>query len=599
AGIAKSQLQEAVTRAFTELDTFQAEVQAQGEAALRYIEEHDTMGIVLAGHPYHIDPEVHHGIPDYMASLGIAVLTEDSVAHLAEPAPLRVVDQWTFHSRLYRAAALVAQHPRLSLVHLVSFGCGLSALTAEQMEEILAASGQMYTQIKIDEGHNIGPARIRIRSLLASMHYRQHMPAKINPFVAPLPPPFTVEMRATHTIIIGHVAPFHSRLMEVTFRACGYKTATLPPIERADVEEGLRLVNNDACYPAILTVGQLVRVARSGAFDSTKVALAVYQSGGGCRATNYYALLRKALVDCGLAHVPIISFNLQNKSNNPGFTVDWPMIKRSFMGCCMADLLSRLYRRVKPYEAEPGSAAALSEYWLRQCEAILPQARRAPYARLAHNMVAAFEALPLQNIPRKPCVAIVGEILVKYHAFANNRLAEIIEAEGGEVLLPDILDFFLYCLYDDVFRHQHLAGPWQAAVKSRVFRKVVEWYRAPMVTALKRSQRFTQPTPFNEMLHIARSIVSLGHQAGEGWLLTAEMLKYLEHGVGNILCVQPFGCLPNHITGKGMFREIKRRYPQANLVAIDYDQGTSETNQINRIKLMMNMAKEHRKGQHA
>lgn len=593
-GISKACLHEAVRLGFTELDAFQAELHAKGEEALSYMQAHDSMGIVLAGHPYHIDPEVHHGIPDYMASLGIAVLTEDSVAHLARPVPLRVVDQWTFHARLYRAAALVAQHPGLSLVHLVSFGCGLSALTAEQMEEILAASGHMYTQIKIDEGHNIGPARIRIRSLLASMHYRRQRPAVPVPLSAPLPPPFTKEMRATHTIIIGHVAPFHSRLMEATFRACGYITATLPPVESADVEEGLRLVNNDACYPAILTVGQLVRVARSGAFDPNKIALAVYQSGGGCRATNYYALLRKALVDCGLSQVPIISFNLQNKQNNSGFSVTWPMIKRSFMACCMADLLSRLYRRVKPYEVNPGASRALADHWLRRCEQILIHAKRQSYTQALHAMVADFENLPLRPIPRKPRVAIVGEILVKYHAFANNRLAQIIEDEGGEVLLPDILDFFLYCLHDDVFRHQHLAGPWQAALKSRVFRHVVEWYRAPLVAALQGSSRFTPPTPFNDMIRIAGNVVSLGHQAGEGWLLTAEMLKYLENDVENILCVQPFGCLPNHITGKGMFREIKRRYPSANLVAIDYDQGTSETNQVNRIKLMMNMAKEEK-----
>lgn len=585
------ELRAAVTAAFAELDAFHRDIQAKGEETLRYMQAHKVMGIVVAGHPYHIDPEVHHGIPDYMASLGIAVLTEDSVAHLAAPSPLRVVDQWTFHARLYRAAALVAQEPNLSLVHLVSFGCGLSALTAEQMEEILTTSGKLYTQIKIDEGHNIGPARIRIRSLLASMHYRQHMPAMPAPSFAPHPPPFTEAMRHTHTILIGHVAPFHSRLMEATFRACGYNTATLPPIDRADVEEGLRLVNNDACYPAIITVGQLVHTVRCGSFDPNRVAVAVYQSGGGCRATNYYALLRKALVDCGLPHVPIISFNLQQKDNNSGFQVDWPLVKRSFMACCMADLLSRLYRRVRPYEVVQGSAAALVDRFLAQCEDCLPKARRATYNQLLREMVKAFETLPLRDVPPKPKVAIVGEILVKYHTFANNHLADIIEAEGGEVLLPDILDFFLYCLHDDVFRHQHLAGRWQEALKSRIFGKVVEWYRAPVAAALKGSKRFSLPTPFGEMLRIAGTGISLGHQAGEGWLLTAEMLKYLDQGVENIICVQPFGCLPNHITGKGMFREIKRRYPNANLIAIDYDQGTSETNQINRIKLMMNMAK--------
>lgn len=591
AGIPTQELQEALAAGFAELDIFHAQLRSKGEEALAYLEAHDAMGIVLAGHPYHIDPEVHHGIPDYMTSLGIAVLTEDSIAHLGKPGNLRVVDQWTFHARLYRAAAVVAQSSRLSLVHLVSFGCGLSALTAEQIEEILAAKGHLYTQIKIDEGHNIGPARIRIRSLLASMHYRKNMPAQVQTLLDPLPPPFTEAMRSTHTLLVGHVAPFHSPLIEAAFRACGYNVATLPPMEKADVEEGLRLVNNDACYPAILTVGHLVQSVRKGGFDPHKVALTVYQSGGGCRATNYFALLRKALADCGLGFVPIISFNFQQIQVNPGFKINWSMIKRSFMACCLGDLLSRLLRRVQPYEREAGAASALAQAYLERCEKVLQKAARRDYVLVIQDMVRDFSALPLHDIAPKPRVAIVGEILVKYHAFANNRLAEIIEAEGGEVLLPDILDFFLYCLHDDVFRHQQLAGPWKAALKSRISRKIVEWIRLPLVEALKNAPRFSPPVPFDAILRTARSFVSLGHQAGEGWLLTAEMVKYLEMGVENIICVQPFGCLPNHITGKGMFREIKRRFPHANIVAIDYDQGTSETNQINRIKLMMDMAR--------
>ena len=593
-GIHRRELQQAVDAGFAEQDAFHADVRARGEEVLSRLAVKGDMGIVLAAHPYHVDPEVHHGISGYINGLGLAVLTEDSVAHLAPSTQLRVVNQWTYHARLYRAAALAARHPHLALVHLVSFGCGLSALTAEQMEEILMENGSLYTQIKIDEGHNIGPARIRIRSLLASMRYRRQAVAQ-QPVVPQTSPQFTEAMRETHTILIGMVAPIHSRLMERACHACGYTTAFLPEVTREAVEEGLRLVNNDACYPAIVTVGQLMHALRSGRHDPEKVALLIYQTGGGCRATNYLALLRKALVDCEMGQVPLISFNLMGKDVSPGFRIDWALLKRCFMGCCLGDLLARLVHRVEPYEAEPGAAKALTEVWLQACEKALREGTRKAGAACMKGMVRAFDAMPLRSGvdagSRRPRVAIVGEILVKYHVFANNRLAETIMAEGGEVVLPDILDFFLYCLHDDIYRHKQLAGTWSSAMKSQIFRRVVEWFRAPMLDALRGSRRFDMPVSFDDMLRMAEGWISLGQQAGEGWLLTAEIIKYLESGVENIICVQPFGCLPNHVTGKGMFREIKRRYPDANLVAIDYDQGTSETNQINRIKLMMDLAR--------
>lgn len=595
-GISRRELKRAVDAAFAAQEAYVNELRAQGEAALRAVHESGGMGIILAAHPYHIDPEVHHGIPDYIHALGLAVLTEDSVAHLAPAKDLRVVNQWTFHARLYRAAALAAQRQDVALVHLVSFGCGLSALTAEQMEEILSTSGRLYTQIKIDEGQNIGPARIRIRSLLASLRHRQEQAILTRERVRQEPPVFTEAMRETHTILVGMVAPFHSRLMERACHASGYKTAFLPDVGREAVEVGLRYVNNDACYPAIVTVGQLLHAVRSGQYAADKVALLMYQTGGGCRATNYMALLRKALADAGLGHIPLISFNLLGKEQSPGFRIDWALLKRCFMSCCLADLLSRLVQRVTPYETVKGSASKLSEHWLEQAAEALRGGSRAAYAHCMRDMVRDFEALSLRVEQRRPRVAIVGEILVKYHEFANNRLAETIVAEGGEVVLPDILDFFLYCLYDDTFRYSHLSGGLGAAIKSQIFRRVVEWYRAPMVEALRGSARFDVPCSFNDLLALGKRWISLGQQAGEGWLLTAEMVKYLESGVENIICVQPFGCLPNHVTGKGMFREIKRRYPHANLVAIDYDQGTSETNQVNRIKLMMDMARRKEQG---
>ncbi len=591
AGISSAELSAAVDAAFVAQDNFQRFMRQSGEKVLNKLKLSGKNGVILAGHPYHIDPEIHHGIADYIASLGVAVLTEDSVAHLAGPLELRVVDQWTYHSRLYRAAAVAAGTHNLALVHLVSFGCGLSALTAEQIEEILAAGGNFYTQIKIDEGHNIGPARIRIRSLLASMEYRRNRrAARAVPQAAHTKAVFTRDMRATHTILVPLLSADVSRLIHEACAGCGYKTAFLPDLPPEAVERGLGLVNNDVCYPAIITVGQLVHAVRHSGFDPDQVALLTYQSGGACRATNYYALLRKALHDAELGHIPVVSLNTGGFESSPGFEIDWQLMKRFFLGVCFADLLSRLKLRVAPYEVRRGQTEETAELWLDKGAEVVRAGRRGLYASVMRDMVRAFEAIPRVAGSRRARVAIVGEILVKYHNVANNNLIHTIEAEGGEAVLPDMMDFFLYCLYDDIFRRQNLGGSWQADIKSRVLRQLVDYCRAPFFTALKGSRIFEQPVPFDVLRKQAEGLVSFGHQAGEGWLLAAEMLKYLECGIKNIICVQPFGCLPNHITGKGIFRELKRRYPDANITAIDYDQGSSEANQRNRIRLLMDLA---------
>ena len=359
--IPQAELEEAVRAGFAEMDTFHQDMRNAGEAALAELAADGKMGIVLSGHPYHTDPEVHHGVPDLVTSCGMAVLTEDSVAHLMpDPGPLRVVDQWAYHSRLYRAGAYAATVDNLAVLQLVSFGCGLDAITSDQLEEIVTLRGRLYAQIKIDEGANLGPARIRIRSLQAAMRERREQLAHSAVMPDEPPPAFTRDMRETHTLLVPQMSPLHFQFTEEVFASEGYRAVLLPSVSRAAIELGLRHVNNDACFPAIVVVGQLLEALKSGVYDPEKVALVISQTGGGCRATNYIGFLRKALLDAGLERVPIVSFSTSIQEGAPGISLTGKMLRRMIMAGHYGDALLRMIHRVRPYEREAGSAEALA-----------------------------------------------------------------------------------------------------------------------------------------------------------------------------------------------------------------------------------------------
>ncbi|WP_424245944.1 putative CoA-substrate-specific enzyme activase [Elusimicrobium posterum] len=587
-------LEAAVRRGFRAMDKFKSDIQKEGEKAITELTQSGAYGVVLAGHPYHIDPAINHGIPELINSCGLAVLTEDSVAHLMpDPGPLRVVDQWTYHSRLYRAGAYVGGTDNLAVLQLVSFGCGLDAITSDQLEEIVTVKGKLYSQIKIDEGANLGPAKIRIRSLLAALKdiaTKQKVDAPADSFQQD--PPFTEDMKDTHTILVPQLSPIHFQFIETVLSTDGYKIEHLPRVNKHAVEMGLRYVNNDACFPAIVVVGQLLQAVKSGKYDTNKIALMISQTGGGCRATNYIAFLRKALKDCGMSHIPILTLNVGGQGQNSGFKVSFRMLKRGLMAGFYGDALMRVLHRVKPYELEEGSVDKLVKEWSEKGQKAIATGGILRYHINMFRMIKAFDKLPLKDIPRKPRVGLVGEILLKYHPDANNQAAQVVENEGGEAVVTDLMDFVLYSFYDHVYNYKHLAGSWMGYFLGKLGIYFLEFGRWSMRLGFKFSKRFTPPILFSELRKKTHGIISLGHQTGEGWLLAAEMIELLESGVNNILCMQPFGCLPNHITGKGVIKEIKNHFPNANIMAVDYDSGASEVNQINRIKLMMSIAKQ-------
>ena len=587
-GITRDEIREAIKVARAEDSSFKADVHQKGKEALAYARTHGKKSIVLAGRPYHLDPEINHGIDKIITSFDMVVLTEDSVAPMAKlPRPLRVLDQWMYHSRLYKAATFVGTTDDVELIQLNSFGCGLDAVTTDQVEEITKKNNKLYTVLKIDEGTNMGAVKIRIRSLKAAMEEREknHIVHKDDdtPYERVY---FTKEMSKDYTILIPEMSPIHFQFIETAMACEGYKVKLLPTVDKNAVDEGLRYINNDACYPTIVTLGQIISYLKSGEVDLNKVGIFMSQTGGGCRASNYVALLRKALKDMGMEQIPVISVNMAGLEKNPGFKISKGIIKRGMMAVMYGDLLMRVLYATRPYEKVPGSANALYEECCDMIRDNIVSGDMKEYKRLMKVIVEKFDQLPLLDI-KKPRVGVVGEILVKYHPNANNDIVNIIESEGGEAVVLDLADFFLYGMYSKEFNYRHLSGTYQAMMMNKAAIAVIELFRKPMRKALEESNRFHPPMRIKNIADKASEIISLGNQCGEGWLLTGEMVDLIDDGVENIVCMQPFACLPNHVTGKGMMKALRKRNPMANIAAIDYDPGASDVNQLNRIKLMM------------
>ena len=592
--IPESEVREAVTDAWKEQEVTRLEMMKKGEEVLKYMKETGRRGIVLAGRPYHVDPEINHGIPELINSYGICVLTEDSVSHLGNlERPILVMDQWMYHSRLYSAANFVKTRDDLDMIQLNSFGCGVDAVTTDMVSDILTGSGKIYTCLKIDEVNNLGAARIRIRSLLSAIRVREKKAEKreIKPanFERVI---FTEEMRKDYTIICPQMSPIHFELLEPAFVAAGYHLSIPQISARECVDVGLKYVNNDACYPSLIVVGQIMAAIASGNYDMNKTAILITQTGGGCRATNYIAFIRRALAKAGYPDVPVVSLNMVGLEKNPGFKITPALIQHGLYALEFGDIFLRCLYRMRPYEVTPGSANALHEKWKERVIAFVTQdgfLSHRKYKQMCRQIIRDFDCLPITD-EKKPRVGVVGEILVKYHPAANNDVVTLLESEGAEAVVPDLTDFLLYCCYNQIYKADNLGESKKTARLNKMLIRFFEWMRKDARDELAKSKHFEPTCYIEDTAKNAESIVSIGNQTGEGWFLTGEMLELMHQGVPNIICAQPFACLPNHIVGKGVIKELRHEYPKANIVAIDYDPGASEVNQLNRIKLMLSTA---------
>ena len=591
--IPAAEVRKAAHLAWEELSACREDIKRKGEETLAYLDKTGRRGIVLAGRPYHIDPEIHHGIPDLINSYGLAVLTEDSISHLAPlERPLRVNDQWMYHTRLYAAANFVKERENLDLIQLNSFGCGLDAVTTDQVNEILSQSGKIYTCLKIDEVNNLGAARIRVRSLIAAIKAKEQQHKQRNILPSSIERvPFTEEMRKNYTILCPQMSPIHFNILQAAFCASGYNLEVLPNDNKEAVDVGLKYVNNDACYPSLMVVGQIMQALLSGKYDLHEVAIIMSQTGGGCRASNYIGFIRRALAKADMSYIPVISINLSGLESNPGFKITPKLATRLAYGAVFGDILMKCVYRMRPYEVVKGSANALHRKWEKRCISFLSSRHTAfaQFNRICREMIREFDALPITD-EKKPRVGIVGEILVKFLPAANNHLAELLEKEGAEAVCPDLIDFMCYCFYNLNFKSDYLGFKKSLAQKGKLGISAIEFIRSAANKEFEKSKHFTPSAKIEDLAKMAEPIVSLGNQTGEGWFLTGEMMELIHGNVPNIVCIQPFGCLPNHIVGKGVIKAIRSDYPEANIVAVDYDPGASEVNQLNRIKLMLSTA---------
>ena len=584
-------------KAYKEREAFDKDLRDKGQEVLDYLKKTGKKGIVLAGRPYHIDPEINHGIDTLITSLGLCVLTEDSVSDKTEAKrPIRVVDQWVFHARLYAAADFVGKHDNLELIQLNSFGCGVDAVTTDQVEEILSSYDKMYTLIKIDEVNNLGAVRIRIRSLLASMNKRiaKKQEEKADGDYGLKKKIFTKEMRKDYTILIPQMAPIHFELLEAAVQESGYKVELLRECTQHTVETGLKYVNNDACYPSILVTGQMIEALESGKYDLNKTALIMSQTGGGCRATNYIGFIRKALKDAGFSNVPVISFNVVGMEKMPGFKLTPKMIERMIKCVLYADILQKMLTKNRAYEINKGETQKLFDEWMIKCKKLVRKSTIKEFKQSIYDIVNDFEKIELDTTHKKPKVGIVGEVLIKYHPFGNNFAADMLEKEGAEVILPDFMGFVKFMATHKITFNSLLNTNKTSAKISKIAIKLIDILEKDIKKALASSKKaYLQPCDIWHLEDKVKDVLSIGNQTGEGWFLTAEMIEYMEHDIPNIICVQPFACLPNHVVGKGVIKTIREKYPEANISPVDYDPGASETNQANRIKLLMTVAKDN------
>lgn len=406
-------------------------------------------------------------------------------------------------------------------------------------------------------------------------------------------PVFTKKMKRTHTILMPNMLPTHFKLIRGVLGDCGYKTELLDTCGQRIVEQGLKFVHNDMCYPALLVIGQFISALQSGRYDLERTALLITQTGGGCRASNYIHMLRKALVHAGFGQIPVISLNLSGLEKNSSLKLSLPLLRKIVVGLAYGDMLMLLANQARPYEVEPGKTDALVDRWVKILASEFSRGDGVKLRDVRKNMyrlAVEFSKLELRRVP-KVRVGVVGEIYIKYSKLGNNDLEGFLAQENCEVFVPGILNFLAFKV-DNRREDVRLYGG--KFLKSWLVSAILHYFaqlEKSIESAVSRNTDFFAPHSFSHIKESVRGVIGYGNKMGEGWLLTAEMLELAKNGFENIVCVQPFGCLPNHICGKGMFAKIKRAVPQANIVAVDYDPGASRVNQENRIKLMLAMAK--------
>lgn len=588
--IPKSTISQAINAGLKAQQEFKQNLRSKTSDLIQKVKEQNRLLIVLAGRPYHTDPLINHKTPEILTSLGADVITEDSLPieendHLGE---VQLLTQWAYPNRIYHAAQWVSHQPdNIQLIQFNSFGCGPDALATDETNAILKKGHKNYTLIKIDEITSTGSVRLRLRSMIESLKIRK--PNKNLPIAERSnTPPFEFKDKE-RTILVNHFSDSYSSLIPSIFKLTGYNVEILPKSDKTSVEYGLQYSNNDICFPATIVIGDIIRAVKSGKYDHNKIAIGITQTGGQCRASSYLSLIRKALVSAGFNDIPVVSVTLSAGLNNqPGFEINWLKVTRILLlGTLYADCLAKMYYATVVREKSKGSAKLLQKKYLDLADVAV---RSRDHDRLLKHLKDAVEEFnKIETHDREyPKIGIVGEIYVKYNSFGHQGIVDWLIEQGIEVVVPPIIDFFLQDFINSrVNRKEHL----RKKQLSDFFAKGLNFYlQKNKKTVEKIFSNFRFFRPFHNLKSVsqkAAQILNLTNQFGEGWLISAEISAFAEEGINNVVSLQPFGCIANHVISKGVEARIKELFPEMNLLFLDFEAGTSEVNILNRLYFMI------------
>ena len=596
-GIGRWKIRNAFRRALEAQANFKQELRAHGEEILRTAQSDERSVVLLLGRPYHLDPLINHKIPDILTQFGMDVITEDSVPldtgeMLNNP---HVMTQWEFVNRYYHAARWAAAQDNVEVVQLNSFGCGPDAYILDEVRSILAEYGKNITVLRIDEIESAGSTKLRLRSMVEALKQK---PTIQNYKARKTTKKFLVEDQQ-RTIIVPDFSPFCSPPIVRPFLDLGFEVVTLPPADRASVETGLKYTNNEICYPGIVCLGDLVKALQSGEYDPSKVAVGFSQTGGQCRATSIPSLIKKALVTAGFEDVPVVTLSTSLKSFNDQPGIQFSAREYAYkaaISMMFTDALSELYYATAIRETRPGEARKKADKYLQPYNNGTIEISRQTLFDTLTKAVEDFNTIPTTN-QKFPQAGIVGEIYVKYNAFSNNDVAQWLMSQGIEVVLPPMLEFFsggLISIVNGV--KTHVKRPDALWLLSFLGRRLIDNFLGNVGEIMSGFRYHRTHHRIQDIAKKAQEITSLNHQYGEGWLIAGEVATFVNEGVNNVLCLQPFGCIANHVIAKGVYKRIKELYPQVNLLFLDADAGVSEVNFFNRMHFFVNHAKEAHSG---
>ncbi len=595
-GVKKNTVHKAFALAVNEQENFKEKIKEKGLEIIGKNKNNNKLTIVLAGRPYHIDALINHKIPEILTHLGVDILTEDALptAKKAGMKDLQVLSQWEYPNRIFNAAQWVSeQGNNFQLVQLNSFGCGPDAIVVDEVGEILHTSNKIHTVLKIDEISNMGSIKLRLRSMIESLRIRE---AKENYETNKRQNTTIFNVEDKERIILGpHFSEFYSPLIPAIFELAGYKYINLPPSTKKSVQYGLKYSNNEICYPATLVIGDVLNALQSGKYDRSKIAVGITQTGGQCRASTYLSLIKKAMIAAGINDVPVVAIGTSGKTINPqpGFEVNWKkLLPVTLAGVLFADALSSMYHATIVREINRGDAKSLTNYYYHLAIKAIKKNKPKELYQLLKEAVDDFNRIDV-HAKNYPKVGIVGEIYIKYNSFGNNHIVNWLIDQEIEVVVPPILDYFIQDFVNvNVSKHVHLKEYGMMQYILRFFEGYAQ-IKINKVNNILKGYRFYIPRhSIHDLSNKAANIISLANTFGEGWLIPAEIASFAEENINQVVSLQPFGCIANHIVSKGVEKKIKDLYPQMSLLFLDFDNDISEVNILNRLHFIINAARE-------